>query len=530
MTIVTNTGRRFGRLALTCGVSAIPIMAQVNVLTANYGNERTNANLQEVTLTTSNVNTASFGKIATLPVDGQIYAQPLYVTGVNVSGATKDVVFVATMTNNVYAFDANGLPRPLWRVRLGTPVPSGVLNFRDITPSVGILSTPVIDVARNAIFLVTDTYEWGEPVFRLHALDLSSGKEILGGPTIIAAAVEGSGEEGGVVNFDPQQHLQRPALLLLNDTVYVAFGSHADEAPYHGWILAYDASNVSRQLAVFNSTPDGSSGSVWQAGRGLAATAEGDIYAATANGDYDGITNFSQCFLRLRQDLTIADWFAPADWKPLSDSDSDIGTLGPVLVPNTNFVIGGDKVGNLYLLDRGHMGQLGTDGSFYPQILLAASASGIFNIALWPRSDGAIIYVVHVGAWTKAFRITNGQIETSPFSQNNVVSDRPFQGMAISSDGAKEGTGVLWMTTGDHDIAGVPGTLHAFDALDLTKELWNSEMTGGPDRLGSLAKFANPTVVNGRVYVPTFSNQLAIYGLLSAGERVGSNSHLHGRP
>ena len=509
--------------------STISLLAQVNVLTANYGNERTNANLQEVTLKTSNVNPASFGKLTSLPVDGQIYAQPLFVSGVKMPGAeTKDVLFVATMNNSVYAFDATGLSRSLWHVHLGTPVPSSALNFIDITPKVGILSTPVIDTTLNAIYVVSDSYESGAPVFRLHALDLASGKEILGGPTTITAAVQGGTDEDGMIAFDPQQHLQRPALLLSNSTVYLAFGSHADESPYHGWILAYDASDITRQVAIFNSTPGGSSGSIWQAGRGLAATPDGDVYAATANGDYDGIANFSQCFLRLRQDLTIVDWFAPADWKPLSDSDSDIGTLGPVLVPGTNLVIGGDKVGNLYLLDRGHMGQLGVDGSSYPQILLAASAAGIFNIALWWRGDEAIIYVVHVGAWTKAFRLINGQIEASPFSQTTVMSDRPFQGMAISANGATAGSGILWLTTGDHDGAGSPGTLHALDALNLN-ELWNSDMNGAQDRLGALAKFANPTVVNGRVYVATFSGEVVVYGLMDGERPLNNDRRWHGR-
>lgn len=493
--------------------------SQVNVLTANYGNERTNANLQETTLSVSNVSPAGFGRIASVPVDGQIYAQPLYVSGVHLDrGMMANIVYVATMHNTMYAIrlDDPANPALLWQVNFGPPVPSSFLNFEDISPEIGILSTPVIDASRKAMYLVTDTFENGAPVFRLHALDIANGSEILGGPIEIKAAVSGIGIDStdGRITFDPVRQLQRPGLLLLNGKIYLGFGSHADLPPYHGWLMSYDASDLQNQIMVLNLTPQGGAGSVWQSGRGLAAGEDGNIYIATGNGDYDGQFNFSQSLMKLSPDLSILDWFAPADWKTLGDADYDVGTAGPMVLPGGKYVIGGDKMGNLYLVNPQSMGHLGAVGDAFPQITSVAPAQGIFNYALWIHGQQPIVYVVEVGVWTGGVRILNGSIESTPFTQSPVAADGPFQGMAISANGSTDGTGILWMTTGDHSKDGVPGTLHAFDALDLTHELWNSDMNPR-DQLGSLAKFANPTVVNGYVYVPTFSNRLMIYGLFS---------------
>jgi uncharacterized protein (TIGR03437 family) len=490
-----------------------------DVLTANYGNDRTGANLQEITLNPDNVNSAQFGKLGTFPVDGQIYAQPLYAAGVMIGGSPRNVVYVATMHNSVYAIDAEnpGSTVPIWHTYFGPAVPSTYLGFRDAWPEVGILGTPVIDLSRNAIYLVTDGFENGVAVFRLHALDLSDGREILNGPVRIRAVIEADGEGSvdGRLSFDPAQHLQRPGLLLANDTVYVAFGSHADMLPYHGWLMGYSASNVQVRAAVFNTTPAGSGGSVWQSGRGLAADEAGNLLVGAANGDYDGAVNFGNSFLKLAPDLALLDWFAPADWKTLSDDDEDVGSLGPVRIPGAHQFLGGDKAGNMYLIDEGGMGHLGVDGAASPQTLQPVAHGGIFNIALWNSDQGPIAYVVEQGTSTSAFRIVDGQVEAAPFTLTSVNAPIPYQGMSVSANGGSAATGILWMTTGDYDTPGVPGTLHAFHALDLTRELWNSGMSAA-DALGAFAKFAAPTVANGRVYVPTFSSQLAIYGLTGA--------------
>jgi len=505
--------------------SAAP--AQVNVLTANYGNERTNANLQEQILSVDSVNPDSFGKLGSFPVDGAIYAQPLYVSGLTIGGATRNVVFVATTRNNVYAIDADApeSTTALWRVNLGPPVPSTFINLQSIGSEVGILSTPVIDLSRNAIYVVAETIENNTAVFRLHALDLSNGSEKPGGPAVIQASVigDGDGREDGRVIFDPVQHLQRPGLLLANDTIYIAFGSHADDWPYHGWVMGYDSSSIQHQTAVFNATPHGGQGAIWQAGRGLAADSDGFIYVATGNGDYDGELNFSESFLKLSPGLALLDWFTPKDWSVLSDGDFDLGSLGPMLTPDGQ-LLGGDKAGNMYLVNKSDMGHLGYDGMETPQITQPIGYGGFFNIALWDSASGPIIYLVEQGDYTGSFRVLNGRVDSSPVSTTGVNADIPYQGMAISADGPGASSGILWMTRGDHLVRGpAAGILHAFDSLDLSHELWNSTMNGDRDQVGAFVKFTSPTVANGRVYVPTLSNQLVIYGLLPVDPTVTSS-------
>jgi hypothetical protein len=487
--------------------------AQPNVLTANYGDERTNANLQETILNTGNVNAAQFGKIGSLPVDGQVYAQPLYA---------KNVVYVATMHNSVYAFDADApcATAPLWQVNLGPSLPSSVIGFREISPEIGVLSTPAIDLASNTIYAVAETLENDAPVFRLHALDLSSGAEKMGGPVLIQASGFGGGDGSadGKVALDPWQNLQRTGLLVANGSVYFGFGSVRDRYPYHGWILAYDAGNLNKQRAAFNVTPDGGNGGVWQAGRGLAADGDGNVYAVTGNGDFDGFTNFGEAFVKFAPDLRVLDWFAPADWQDMSDVDADLGSMGPVLVPGTQLVISGDKVNNLYAVNRQNMGHLGTSDAANPQIFQPLSGGGFFNMAVWARDPYPLLYMVEPGDWTGSFRIVDGAVETTPYSQTPVTSDWAFFGVALSANGSTDGSGILWMTAGDHDASysNPPGKLLAFDAVDLTNLLWSSD--GNPDRdyPGGFSKFANPTVVNGMVFVPTFSNAVAVYGLVGS--------------
>ncbi|MBV8818523.1 MAG: hypothetical protein JO022_09220 [Acidobacteriaceae bacterium] len=364
------------------------------------------------------------------------------------------------------------------------------------------------------MYVVAETYENSAPLFRLHALDLSTGREKMNGPVTIQASVAGDGDGSlnGEITLDTTQHLQRPGLLLANGAVYIAFGSVRDRFPYHGWIVAFNASDITKQKAVFNDTPDGGNGGVWQSGRGLAADGAGNVYAISGNGDYDGFLNFGESVIKLTPDLRVIDWFAPADWQDMSDVDLDLGSLGPVLVPGTDLVIGGDKADNLYVVNGGNMGHLGTSDAANPQVFQPITGGGVFNVALWPRTADSLLYIVEEGDWTGGFRLANGTMESSAFSQTTVTSDWPFQGMAISANG--NNNGILWMTIGDHDFPDPPGALLAYDALDLTHLLWSSEMNGRRDRLGTFAKFANPTVANGRVFVPTFSNALVVYGLL----------------
>ena len=495
------------------------LVSQIKVLTANYGTDRTNANLQETLLNPANVNKDRFGKLGAFPVDGNIYAQPLYVPGVIIAGVARNVVFAVTMNNSVYAIDADApsSTTPLWKVNLGPPVPPEVNDSEDTAPATGILSTPVIDVERKTIYVVAETLIKDTAAFYLHSLDLSDGSEKPGSPVEITAKIDGGGDTSadGKIAFDAVMHLQRPGLLLANNNIYIAFGSHADSWPYHGWIFAYDASNVQQQVAVFNTTPQGDYGAVWQSGRGLAADADGNIYVGSGNGDYDGVHNFSQSILKLSPSLKLLDWYTPANWEYLSDFDFDMGSLGPILVPGTDWILGGDKFGNVYLADKKNMGHLDSASGPSPRIVLASLYGGIFNTAVWNSEIGTVFYAVDQGDSLKAFKIVDGQFAATPFSRTEVTADIPYQGMTVTANSGVAGTGILWMTTGDHDADGIPGTLHAFDALDLSRELWNSDVKKDRDGLGAFAKFVSPTVVNGRLYVPTFSNQLVIYGLLA---------------
>jgi len=494
--------------------------AQVNVLTVNYDNSRTNSNLSETTLQPSNVNSERFGKIGAFPVDGQIYAQVLYASGVHIPGkGARNVVFTVTMHNSVYAIDADA-PRslvPFWQVNLGAPVPTSVLNFTDILPEIGILSTPAIDPGRQVMYVVSDTLEGGGPVFRIHALSLSDGHEMLNGPTVITASVPGTGagSQNGTLAFDALMQLQRPGLVLANGTVYVAFGSHGDGGNFHGWMIGYDASDLRRRVAVFNTTPNTYGGSIWQGGRAPAIDDAGNIIAVTGNGEFNGVTDFSDSVLKLSgRDLSLVDWYTPDNWADLRDNDEDLGSAGAILIPEVNQILTAGKSGDLLLVNTGAMGHVGAMNSATVQSI-SANPNGVFDFALWNRQDGSIVYVQEPWGPLQAYRITAGHLDAALLSQTGPGIPSLFAGVAVSANSGLDGTAIVWQTTGDWISREIPGTLHALDAADLSNELWNSNMVPDRDTLGRFAKFATPTVVNGRVYVPTFSNQLVIYGLLS---------------
>ena len=504
------------------------LLSQVSVLTANYDNSRTNANLNETVLNTSNVNPRAFGKIGSFPVDGQIYAQVLYATGVPiVRKGVHNVVFVVTMHNSVYAIDADapGSTVPLWQVNLGPSVPSSVLNFSDILPEVGILSTPVIDLDRLVMYLVSDTLEGSVPVFRMHALSLSDGHEMLNGPVAIAASVPGVGvgSNNGTLAFDAAMQLQRPGLALVNGTIYAAFGSHADGGDFHGWVISYDAADLRRRIAVFNTTPNTWGGSVWQAGRAPIVDDAGNIVVVTGNGEFNGVSDFSDSVLKLSgPDLSLLDWYTPDNWADLRDNDADLGSAGAILIPGAHQILTAGKSGDLLLVESGSMGHMGAVNSATVQSI-PASPDGVFDFALWNRSDRLIVYVQEPWRSLQAYRITAGLLDAALISETSTDSPSLFAGVAVSADSGLGGTGIVWETTGDWSTRQIPGTLHAFDADDLSRELWNSNIIPNRDTLGRFAKFVAPTVVNGKVYVPTFSNQLVIYGLLSDARPTGDN-------
>lgn len=506
------------------------LRAQMDVLTANYDNNRTNANLAEGILNTNNVNPTQFGKIYAYPVDGQVYAQPLYVHALNMPGAgTLNVLYVTTMHNSVYAFDADAVngTAPLWQVNLGSSIPPAALNtdgetYTDILHEIGILGTPVIDRTGNTIYVVDETTVNGNLAFFLHALDLGTGAEKLNGPVEIQASVAGSGWGGtgdaanGVLPLIPLDHIQRPGLLLANNTIYIGFGSHGDFPPWHGWIVAYNAADIQQQTAVFNTTPSAAGSSIWQGGRGLAADPDGSVYCSTGNGNYDGVMSWGETVLRLTPTLDVADWFTPAEYAAWTDDDVDFGSNGPILVPGTNFVIAGGKAGLVALVDRTNMGHEGADTDAL-QFFTAVPDNdfAIFNTALWNRPDGPMLYLWGNDGVIRQFQMQNGLFNTTPIAANSAdVNAGPYSGLAVSSNAFVPESGIFWATSADAGPWPKTGALHAFDATNVNTELWNSSMQASRDALGNFTKFANPTVANGKVYVATDSNQIVAYGLL----------------
>ena len=491
----------------------------------NYDAQQTGANLHETSLTPQ-INWNKFGKLGTLPVDGQVYAQPLYVTGVAIGGVKYNVVYVATMHNSVFAFNADA-PRtatPLWQVNFGPTVPSGLFNFNDILPEIGILGTPAIDPKAQVLYVVADTLPSAasNPVFQLHALSLVDGHEMFGGPVQIAASVPGTGvgSSNGTIAFNAFWQLQRPGLMLANGALYIAFGSHADTGNYQGWMLEYNPSTLV-PTAVFNTAPNGQQSAIWQSGRAPAVDGSGDIYASTGNGDWDGKANFGESVLHLSgRNLSLLDWYTPEEWSTLNSQDWDVGSSGVILLPGAHYLLAGGKSGFLYLVNYDSMGHLGADITSTVQGV-QVNPWGLFTMALWNNSpNGPVVYEFDPGGPLKAFQIVNNQLNSTILSQYTPDNSSFFAGLAISANGGQGG--IVWLATGNYSLDDVPGTLHALDATNLARELWNSDQNITSDAPGRFTKFAAPTVANGRVYLPTLSNGVAVYGMLPPSDVAGS--------
>ena len=509
--------------------------APLYMLTQHNDNARTGANLRETVLNTSNVNVKTFGKLWTRDVDGYLYAQPLYVPRLTIPGkGVHNVVFLATAHNSVYAFDADD-PRaadPLWKINLGPSIPADEVyktKWTDMRVEIGITSTPVIDLTNKAIYVEAKTKEGGTYVHRLHALDITTGKERVGSPVVIQGSAAGTGEgsANGRISFEPVKHLQRAGLLLANGVVYLGFGSHADDPPFHGWIMGYDANTLAR-VCVFNVTPNGTEGSVWQAGMGMAADSAGNIYAMTGNGTFDadsGGRDYGNSMLKLHPTpgtLTVLDYFTPYNQALLNIHDTDLGASGPLLVPGTTLIMGGGKNGWMYLTHRDALGHIHAgDDSQIAQTFQMTPGNIHGAPVYWNGPKGPMVYVWpefdHLKAL--ALNLTSGKLTETPASQSEVAVPDGMPGgfLSVSADGSKAGTGIVWSCTpydANANWETVPGIVRAYDASDLSHLLWDSKQNAGRDDVGMFAKFCPPTVINGRVYVSTFSNQLQVYGLL----------------
>lgn len=521
-----------------CACALVQSAEAVDVLTQHNDQYRTGANLSETILTPSNVNSTQFGKLFSYTVDGYVFAQPLYVSGYSIGGGTHNVCYIATMEDSVYAFDADSNTTYWHKQFTGgniTPVPIVDItanNNLNIHGDVGILSTPVIDKSGGTIYVLARTKNTSTTTYiqTLHALDLATGNEKFGGPVVISAS-----------GFDNKMQNQRPGLALANGNVYIAWGSHEDFTPYHGWVMAYNATTLA-QVAVFNTTPGGSQSAIWMAGQAPAIDSSGNTYWITGNGDWDGVSKWGESFLKLSPTLAVSDWFTPANYATLNSGDQDFGAGGAMLLPgtsgypSTSYAIGGGKEGKIFVLDKtaGAMGHMTTGDTGAHQIFQAtASASCSKHIHGTPvywnsGSQGKMIYVWGENDVGKAFKFNGSTFTTTAFTQTTVKSPTTGCGMpgsilAISANGTNNG--ILWAScvyTGDgvHDI--VPGILRAYDANNLGTELWDSHMNQTRDDSGNLAKYTPPTIANGKVYMSSFSGVVNVYGIL------GTNSLANG--
>ena len=523
-------------------VTAESLAAAGLAVVATYHNDdaRTGQNIVETVLTPFNVNAAHFGRLYSFPVDGSVYAQPLYLPQVAMPGdGIHNVVIVATQHDSVYAFDADSpTPAPLWRVNFLNPeagvttVSATDVNASDILPEIGITSTPVIDIASNTLYVVAATKENGAFYHRLHALDMTSGAEKFGGPRIIQASYPGTAQDGndGVVSFSSRFQLQRAALLLSKGKVFVAFASNADSGLYHGWVIAYDAVTM-KQAGAWVSTPNGYQGGIWMSGCGISADAVGNLYLSVANGPFDAYgdqpgANFSDSIVKLRSGphgLTLSDFFTPFSQAKMAQDDLDLGSSGGVLLPDQpgpypHLAITSGKNGHIYLLNRDNFGGYNAGVRGNPQIVQELSGQLRQQMGTPAYWNGRVYFGAGISPYNdsiKAFAIRNGALSTSPVSQSAAVYHLTRGTVSISANG--NNNGLVWAVHTDayYDPHQGPAVLHAYDARNLAHELYNSSQRLARDNPGPAAKFTVPTVANGKVFVGT-ANQLSVYGLLPA--------------
>jgi hypothetical protein len=501
---------------------------------------RSGVNLQEFALTGATVKAATFGKLFSRTVDGQIYAQPLHVANLTIGGIKRNVVYVATEHSSVYAFDADGkTTSPLWKRSFINPA-AGITTIAKpanalIAPEISISSTPVIDISTNTIYVSVSTSENGSIVHRLHALSLTTGAEKFGGPIRIQGSVPGTYPPlavNGRVPFVPRQHLQRPALLLLNGNVYIAYGSNGDQLPYNGWLFAYSAqgTGVLHQVAIFCTSPDRGASAIWQSGDGPAADLSNNIYVATGNGAFDlntGGRDAGNTVLKLALQsgaLVRLDYFTPFNTASLTADDLDLGAAGPIL-PATqsgaaapSLAVVGGKDGKIYLINRSNMGKFNSTTNNDVQTLTLGNPEPTNGLFATPAALGSSIYFGEVNEPLGLFRFSSGLLSNAPAAQTSTVFLYPGTSPMISTNGSNS---IVWALDLHAYVGGTPdGTintpgpavLHAYDGATLN-ELYNSTQAGTRDRAGNALKFTSPTIANGHVYVGT-ANQLNVYGLL----------------
>ena len=564
--LATRSNNKVKRSVRACLASLVPVLflttagfgiraadAQVNVTTWHNDNGRTGQNLNETILNTSNVTASTFGKLFSQPVDGQIYAQPLYVSGVTINGAVHNVVYVATEGDSVYAFDAdsNGGANasPLWKASMlatahgaaagATTLPSTELGT-DINPQVGITGTPVIDTTTNTMYVVSATVEGGASFQRLHALDITTGLEKFGGPVKITATVAGTGNGSvnGQLTFDQMWENQRPGLLLLNGIVWIGFSSHGDNGPWHGWVIGYKASTLA-QTGAYCTSPNGTGAGIWGAGAGLAADQLdpvnkpfGRMFIPTGNGDYTATKPYtnnmdygdSQVTLDLTNGVpTVTDEFTTNTQAALNSQDNDVASGGLMVIPTQtgtypNLAVQTGKVGTMTLLNRDNMGGYNTSANQD----LQEQAYSVGNVGVWstPAYFNNNIYYWGRFDYLKSFPLANGKISTTPTKSINQYG-YPGATPSISANGSTNG--IVWTIDSEAYTNNGPAVLEAHSAANVATALYSTATNPTRDQPGNAVKFSVPTISNGKVYVGAAA-EVDIYGLLNGASQTAAPS------
>jgi hypothetical protein len=523
--------------SITSANATLTVTAAVqgtDIVTYKNNAARTGTNLTETKLTLANVNASTFGKLHFLATDGKVDGQPLYLSALNIGGVTHNVVFTATENDSVYAFDAD-TGTQLWKVSLVPPGEkvSDPVNCDALAPLVGVTATPVINRATGTIYVIAMTVSSnGKPYHhRLHALSLTTGAEVLGGPSEITASFPTS---SGSITFDPRQYLERSGLLLLNGTIYTAWTSHCDNKFYTGWVMAFSASTL-KQTVVLNVAPNsgGVGPAIWMSGGGIAADSGGNLYLITGNGafeqtlDANGFPNmgdFGDSFLKISTaggGLKVTDYFSPSTNATLSWGDLDLGAGGIMLLPDLvdaggtvrHLAVGAGKDGHIYVVSRDSMGHFSpTSNNIWQQLTgvlgtLYQTSTGVGGVWSTPAYfNGAVYYCPRDGS-LQSFRITQARLGSTPSSKSTATFPYPGCSPIVSANGSSNG--IVWANLRTTPAA----VLYAFDASDLGKMLYNSNQAGGRDQLGVAVTFVTPSIADGKVFVPQ-SNGVAVFGLL----------------
>jgi len=517
-----------GLVVALLSIFAIPVCAQ-DVLTYHNNNFRNGAYTRETTLTPNNVNSAMFGKLFVLPADGLVDAEPLYLSAVTIGGVMHNLVIVVTEHASVYAYDAD-TGASIWEV---TTLKSGETTSDNrscgqVAPEIGITSTPVIlrpKTGNPVIYVVAMSKDSSKKYHqRLHALDATTGAELHGGPVDIAAQYPGTGDNSsnGFVIFDPAQYKERAALLLLGNTVYLAWASHCDIRPYTGWIMGYNI-NTMRQTTVLNLTPNGNEGAIWGAGAGMAADGNGNIFLLDANGVFDSTLNasgfpndadYGNAFLRVstKGGLAVADYFEMDNEASENGSDVDLGSGGTLLVSAKDstgkiwsLAVGAGKDSNLYLVDRTNMGKFSSTSNNNYQELKGALPGGVWAM---PAAFNGNIYYGPVGSPILDFQFKNAKLPTSPVAKSSNSFGYPGTTPSVSANGTANA--IVWAAENTN-----PAVLHAYNAKTLVEIYNTNQAANGRDHFGNGNKFITPMIANGKVYVGT-TNGVGVFGLLSA--------------